>query len=106
MLKITQGDAVTLALRAKTGVSTYFDLTSAVFVTTFKGVSLPVTVSDSSHTEDSDQGGNKGKFTLVISAAISSRFAVGSNQTFITKVTQGAAVMHFRGTIEVLSDRP
>jgi hypothetical protein len=105
-LKVTEGDALTLALRAKTGSSSYLDLTAAVFETKLVGKTGIKTIGDSSHVKAADQVANPGRFTLALTAAETADLKLGARKEIITKVTQGSSVLHFHGVIEILDDQP
>jgi hypothetical protein len=101
---VTQGDNCNLQLVASTGAGLH-DLTGAVFETKVRGSDEVLTIADGQHTADADQVANKGKFTIALQTAVSSELARGATP-FVVKVTQGTAIMHFHGILQVKGDDP
>jgi hypothetical protein len=92
---ITQGDALSITLTC-----TGMDLTGATITTRFKAAdpdSGDIVIANSAHTPDADQVTHLGKVVVALSAAETALMAIGTEQEIITKVVQGASVVHFHG---------
>lgn len=103
-ITITQGEAITLTLRAKVR-GAYVDLTGATLETRIpKNTSSDVAIPNGQHAL-ANQGTHPGKFTVQILTTDSAQFRAGQYLNIITKVTQGSDVyyVHGRGVLEVRS---
>lgn len=109
VMTITQGDTPTFTLTAQNGDGTNYDLTGAVFTTQILGkAGTIVTLANAAHTADADQTTNKGKFTLVLTAANTQALLLGPEHEIVTKVVQGSLVTYFHAPniLTVLPPRP
>lgn len=98
ILKFTQGDSLNLALLASLGPGILFDLTGAVFTTTFRGpTGLPISFPNSQHIANPDQVNHRGEYALVLSASDSASIPAGTNKEIVTKIVQGSSTIYFHG---------
>jgi len=104
--RVTQGDQVALAVRLKTGPSTYEDLTGATFSTyLLKSDGTTLTIPNGQHTPDPDQTTNRGRMLIDLLAADTGALALGAHR-IVTKLSQGDDILHFNGVLRVLSASP
>ena len=100
MIKITQGDALSLTLKCPS-----HDLTGATLTTVFQNDDLTtLEVANSAHTIDSDQTTNTGQFTVALTALQTAGLKLGRS-SISTKVVQTGVTRQFKGT-DILAVEP
>lgn len=110
VLELTQGDSITLNLKALNGpAGAAVDLTGASFTTYLRATDgTLVEIANGAHAADADQVTNKGVFTCALTTAQTALLKIGSGKEIITKVTMGSTVIYFHGVkaLVVLSPNP
>lgn len=110
VLRLTQGDDITLNLKAIAGADgDAVDLTGAVFTTYLKGADgSSVIIDDADHTADADQVTNPGVFTCRVSDTKSALLKIGAKKEIVTKVVIASDTIFFHGieAMAVISASP
>ena len=95
MISFTQGDTAVLNLTATDGNGNPFDITAASFITQIKGPNG--IIASFPNAQHSIVSALNGMFNLTLSSADTVACGLGHHKEIVTRITQGASVIYFRG---------